>query len=191
MTMFSRTLQLATHLSPAQRTISTTLKMTEKATFAAGCFWGVEHMFNKYFKKDGITTKVGYIGGKVDNPTYRQVCNGTTDHAEALEITFDPKKVEYAKLVEFFYNMHDPTTLNSQGPDRGSQYRSAIFYHSPEQKKIAEEVTAEVQEKHYKGKRIVTDIVPAGVFYDAETYHQLYLEKNPGGYECPSHFLRW
>ncbi|SAL99795.1 hypothetical protein [Absidia glauca] len=163
---------------------------TEKATVAAGCFCcfgcfdrGVEHLYNKHFKKDGIKTKVGYIGGHVNDPSYRQICSGTTDHAEALEITFDPKAVSYATLIEFFYRMHDPTTLNAQGPDRGSQYRSAIFYHSPEQKETAEKITAKVQQEHYQGSPIVTAIVPAGTFYDAESYHQLYLDKNPHGYE--------
>ncbi|KAI8889110.1 hypothetical protein K501DRAFT_239448 [Backusella circina FSU 941] len=165
--------------------------MTEKATFAAGCFWGVEHIYNKHFKKDGITTQVGYTGGNVDNPDYRKVCSGQTNHAEALEITFDPKKVSYATLVEFFYKMHDPTTVNAQGPDKGTQYRSAIFYHSPEQKKVAEEVTEKVQKEHYKNDKIVTEIIPAGKFYSAEEYHQEYLTKNPHGYECPTHYLRW
>ncbi|KAI8390236.1 hypothetical protein BD560DRAFT_380344 [Blakeslea trispora] len=164
---------------------------TEKATFAAGCFWGVEHIYNKHFKQFDIKCKVGYIGGNTENPNYRQVCSGTTNHAEAVEIDFDPAKVSYASLVEFFYRMHDPTQLNAQGPDRGTQYRSAIFYHSDEQKEVAEKVTAEVQEKHFKGKQIVTELIPAGIFYDAETYHQKYLEKNPTGYECPTHFLHW
>ncbi|CAO3629598.1 unnamed protein product [Mucor hiemalis] len=163
----------------------------EKATFAAGCFWGVEHIFLKYFKDSGIKTKVGYIGGDSENPDYRSVCSGKTNHVEAVEVEFDPKKVSYATLVDFFYSTHDPTTLNAQGADRGSQYRSAIFYHSPEQKEIAEKVTAEVQEKHLKGKKIVTEIVPAGVFHDAESYHQEYLHKNPSGYQCPTHFKRW
>ncbi|OBZ90894.1 putative peptide methionine sulfoxide reductase [Choanephora cucurbitarum] len=164
---------------------------TEKATFAAGCFWGVEHIYNKHFKQFDIKCKVGYIGGDIENPNYRQVCSGTTNHAEAVQIDFDPAKVSYASLVEFFYRMHDPTQLNQQGPDRGTQYRSAIFYHSPEQKEVAEKVTAEIQEKHFKGKKIVTELIPAGVFYDAESYHQKYLEKNPSGYECPTHFLHW
>ncbi|CDS11008.1 hypothetical protein LRAMOSA03272 [Lichtheimia ramosa] len=185
--MLARTFQLASHLA---RPYSTTA-MTEKATFAAGCFWGVEHLYKKHFGKDGITTRVGYTGGDVDNPTYRQVCSGNTNHAEALEVTFDPERVSYASLVEFFYRMHDASMLNYQGPDVGTQYRSAIFYHSPEQKQVAEKVTQQVQENHYKGKKIVTQIVPAGRFYDAEEYHQLYLEKNPSGYECPTHYLRW
>ncbi|KAG2220097.1 hypothetical protein INT45_005858 [Circinella minor] len=165
--------------------------VTEKATFAAGCFWGVEHIFRKHFGADGITCKVGYTGGNTEDPNYRLVCTGSTNHAEAVELTFDPKRVMYETLVEFFYKMHDPTTANAQGPDVGTQYRSAIFYHSPEQKEIAERVTQEVQEKHYKDKKIVTQFIPAGKFYDAEEYHQLYLEKNPTGYECPTHFLRW
>ncbi|KAK9763005.1 Peptide methionine sulfoxide reductase [Basidiobolus ranarum] len=171
---------------------STALKMsTEKATYAAGCFWGVEKVFQKHFKKEGIQTKVGYTGGVVENPGYRQVCNGDTEHAEAIEILFDPSKVTYDTLTEFFYRMHDPTTANRQGPDVGTQYRSAIFYHTPEQKEIAEKVTKEVQEKHFKGQPIATQIIPAEKFYNAEDYHQQYLDKNPHGYECPTHFLRW
>lgn len=109
--------------------------------------------------------------------------------AEATQIIYDPKKISYRELLEFFYRMHDPTTLNSQGPDRGSQYRSGIFYHSAEQEKIAREVTAKVNEQWWRGK-VVTEILPAGHWWDAEEYHQLYLDKNPDGYECPSHHLR-
>ncbi|OZJ06685.1 hypothetical protein BZG36_00381 [Bifiguratus adelaidae] len=151
---------------------------------------GVEHMFDKHFKSKGVKAKVGYTGGNVSDPNYRQVCTGTTNHAEAVELTFQPSSVPYADLVEFFYRMHDPTTKNAQGPDRGTQYRSAIFYHSPEQKEIAEKVTAQVQKDHFKDK-IVTEIVAAGQFWDAEEYHQKYLVKEPNGYECPTHFLRW
>ncbi|KAI8997855.1 hypothetical protein BDB01DRAFT_772674 [Pilobolus umbonatus] len=189
-TLFITNTSLLTSIKPITRNI-TTNTMTEIATFASGCFWGVEHIFNKYHKKDGIITRVGYIGGNTNDPTYKKVCSGTTNHAEALEITFDPKKVSYETLVEFFYKTHDPTTVNAQGPDVGSQYRSAIFYHSPQQKSIAEKVTAEVQEKHYKGKKIVTEIIPAGTFYDAESYHQNYLELHPDGYQCPTHYVRW
>ncbi|CAO3650470.1 unnamed protein product [Cunninghamella echinulata] len=179
--------QLSKHFSTIQNNT-----MIEKATFAAGCFWGVEHIYNKHFKEFGIQTKVGYIGGNIHNPDYYQVCSGKSGHAEAVEITFDPKKVSYATLTNFFYAMHDPTTKNRQGPDVGTEYRSAIFYHSPEQKSIAEQITKEVQEKHYKNQSIVTEIVPAnGIFYDAEEFHQSYLEKNPYGYECPTHYLRW
>ncbi|KAG2185035.1 hypothetical protein INT43_000948 [Umbelopsis isabellina] len=163
----------------------------EKATFAAGCFWGVEHCFNKHHRKNGIACRVGYCGGVTTNPLYPDVKKDVTGHAESIEIQFDSSKVSYADLVEFFYKMHDPTTLNYQGPDVGTQYRSVIFYHSNDQKQIAEQVTKEVQEKHYPEQKIVTLIVPAAKFWDAEEYHQLYLEKNPDGYECPTHFLRW
>ncbi|GBE86832.1 Probable peptide methionine sulfoxide [Sparassis crispa] len=171
----------------------------EIATFAAGCFWGVEHIFLKYYpiaeQKGILKTAVGYTGGKDDakDPNYRQVCTGTTDHAESLRIEFDPNVVEYDELVEFFYRTHDPTTVNSQGADQGTQYRSAIFYHSPEQFDIAKRVTEEVQKKHFDpiGKKIVTQIVPAGPWYDAEEYHQEYLHKNPSGYQCPTHHLHW
>ncbi|KAI7900587.1 uncharacterized protein BX663DRAFT_532250 [Cokeromyces recurvatus] len=162
---------------------------TEIATFAAGCFWGVEHIYNEHFKD--IITRVGYMGGNIENPSYKQIKTGTTDHAEVCQISFDPSKVSFETLTEFFYKMHDPTTINAQGPDMGTQYRSVIFYHSPEQKVIAEKVTKEVQEKHYPDAKIVTEIEPATRFYDAEEYHQLYLEKNPEGYACPTHYLRW
>ncbi|KAG0243559.1 hypothetical protein B0O80DRAFT_385335 [Mortierella sp. GBAus27b] len=166
--------------------------MTEKATFAAGCFWGVEKAFQKQYKDEHIKTRVGYTGGMDKYPTYKKVCTGITQHAEALQIEYTPNdKIHYAALVEFFYRMHDPTTLNYQGPDHGTQYRSAIFYHSPEQEEIARKVTAQVQEDHYKNRPIVTQIVPADSWHDAEDYHQKYLEKNPSGYECPSHYLRW
>ncbi|KAF9431449.1 Peptide-methionine (S)-S-oxide reductase [Entomortierella beljakovae] len=169
--------------------------MTETATFAAGCFWGVEKAFQKFYKDETITTSVGYTGGIDTNPNYKKVCSGSSkdsNHAEALRIVYTPnEKINYPNLVEFFYRMHDPTTVNSQGPDVGTQYRSAIFFHSPEQEQIAKKVTAEVQEKHYQGKKIVTEIIGAGEWFDAEEYHQKYLDKNPGGYECPSHFLRW
>ncbi|KAI9492197.1 hypothetical protein BDB00DRAFT_829634 [Zychaea mexicana] len=187
----SRAIQLQGHLSSNYSTLKHMSGNTELATFAAGCFWGVEHIFRKHFGGEGVTAKVGYTGGNTEDPDYRLVCTGTTNHAEAVELTFDPKRTKYETLVEFFYKMHDPTTANAQGPDVGTQYRSVIFYHSPEQKEIAQRVTDEVQEKHYKDKKIVTQLVPAGKFYDAEEYHQLYLDKNPTGYECPTHFLRW
>ncbi|KAI0791131.1 peptide methionine sulfoxide reductase [Abortiporus biennis] len=171
----------------------------EIATFAAGCFWGVEHIFLKYYpiseKKGILKTAVGYTGGKEDasNPSYKQVCTGTTDHAEALRIEFDPSIVPYSELVEFFYRTHDPTTVNSQGADVGTQYRSAIFYHSPEQLETARRVTEEVQKKHFDpiGKKIATEIVSAGPWWNAEDYHQEYLHKNPTGYQCPTHRLHW
>ncbi|KAI8068302.1 hypothetical protein BC940DRAFT_273270 [Gongronella butleri] len=162
---------------------------SEIATVAAGCFWGTEHIYNKHFK--GITTKVGYTGGSAESPKYELVKTGVTKHAEACEIRFNPDEISYESLIEFFYKMHDPTTVDAQGPDIGNQYRSAIFYHSEEQKKIAEQVTARVQKEHYAGKPIVTEIAPASTFFDAEEYHQFYLERNPDGYACPTHYLRW
>ncbi|KAG0325602.1 Peptide-methionine (S)-S-oxide reductase [Dissophora globulifera] len=165
---------------------------TETATFAAGCFWGVQHSFERFYKDETIEVKVGYTGGDVNDPNYKQVCTGTTRHAEAIQIKYTPNdNINYANLVEFFYRMHDPTTVDAQGPDVGTQYRSSIFYHSPEQEQIAKRVTDEIQDKHYQGQKIVTLIVPAGEWYDAEEYHQKYLDKNPEGYACPTHFLRW
>jgi len=172
---------------------------TEVATFANGCFWGTEHMFLKHYppkqNKGIIKTTVGYTGGKdnINDPSYRDVCSGETDHAEAVQIIFDPTIVKYDELVEFFYRTHDPTTKNRQGHDVGTQYRSAIFTHSEEQAKIAREVTEAVQNKHFdpNGTKIVTEISPAKTFYPAEDYHQEYLFKNPNGYHCSTHVLHW
>eukprot|EP00884_Botryococcus_braunii_P011884 jgi/Botrbrau1/20697/Bobra.0058s0026.1 len=163
--------------------------MGKLATFAAGCFWGVENYFLKHFKEGISKGAVGYTGGNIPEPTYRQVCDGDTGHAEAYQFEYDPAKVNYADLVEYLFRIHDPTTLNRQGNDRGTQYRSAIFYHDDEQRQVAEKVKEEVQKKHYPNKQIVTEIVPAGKWWDAEDYHQKYLIKNPGGY-C-NHFERW
>lgn len=147
--------------------------MSEKATFGAGCFWGVEARFGEV---PGVTeTAVGYSGGHTVNPTYKDVCTDETGHAEVVELTFDPTKVSYEELVRLFFQLHDPTQLNRQGPDYGTQYRSAIFFHSPEQKSTAERVLQEAQ-KQIRGK-IVTQIEPAQTFYRAEEYHQKYLEK--------------
>ncbi|CAK5274398.1 unnamed protein product [Mycena citricolor] len=174
---------------------------TEIATFASGCFWGTEHIFLKHFPpspapgKGILRTTVGYTGGNplVKNPDYRTVCTGATDHAEAVRIEFDPSVVSYAQLVEFFYRSHDPTTVDKQGPDVGTQYRSAIYTNTSEQLEIAQQVTKEVQEKHFTPtkRKIVTEITPAGEWWDAETYHQLYLFKHTGGYQCPTHRLHW
>ncbi|PSN65142.1 peptide methionine sulfoxide reductase msrB/msrA [Corynespora cassiicola Philippines] len=162
----------------------------QKATVAAGCFWGVEHLYRKHFGTKGLLdARVGYIGGDTDSPSYRAVCSGSTGHAEALQVVYDPSQVSYRTLLEFFYKMHDPTTANRQGPDVGSQYRSAIFYHDDEQQKIAKDITSKVDKEWWKGG-VKTEVLPAGQWWDAETYHQLYLDKNPAGYECPSHFLR-
>jgi len=163
---------------------------SQTATIAAGCFWGVEHVYRKTFANKGlIDARVGYIGGDSKNPSYRSVCSGRTGHAEALQVVFDPEKVTYRQLLEFFYKMHDPTTANRQGPDVGSQYRSAIFYHNEEQEKIAKDITSKVNNEWWKGK-VATEVLPAGEWWDAEKYHQRYLDMNPSGYECPSHFIR-
>ncbi|MGC4115753.1 MAG: bifunctional methionine sulfoxide reductase B/A protein [Myxococcales bacterium] len=162
-------------------------QQTEVATLAGGCFWGMEEILRKI--PGVLSTRVGYTGGKLANPKYEDTHDGLSGHAESVEITFDPARVSYADLLEkWFFRMHDPTTRNRQGNDLGSQYRSAIFFHSEEQKRIAEEVKAKV-DKSGKWKRpIVTEIVPASTFWLAEEYHQDYLQKNPGGYTC--HFLR-
>jgi peptide-methionine (S)-S-oxide reductase len=146
-----------------------------KATFAAGCFWGVEATFRQL--PGVISTRVGYIGGDTSNPTYKQVCTDTTGHAEAVEIEYDPAKLSYDKLLEVFWENHDPTQLNRQGPDWGKQYRSAIFFHSPEQKAAAEVSKEQLEKSHRFSKPIVTHIVPAVTFFEAEDYHQQYLEK--------------
>ncbi|KAI9821033.1 MAG: Peptide-methionine (S)-S-oxide reductase [Pycnora praestabilis] len=164
---------------------------SQKATVAAGCFWGVEHLYRKHFGGQGLLdAKVGYIGGDSSNPSYRSVCSGRTGHAESLQVVFDPSKVTYTQLLEFFYKMHDPTTKDRQGGDSGTQYRSAIFFHDEEQERIAKEVTEKVQQQWWKTSKITTEILPAGQWWDAEIYHQLYLENNPGGYECPAHYVR-
>ncbi|RDA93267.1 hypothetical protein CP533_6533 [Ophiocordyceps camponoti-saundersi (nom. inval.)] len=162
----------------------------ERCTVAAGCFWGVEHLYRRHFGDKGVLgVRVGYTGGAVENPTYRAVCGGDTGHAEATQIDFDPKKVSYRQLLEFFFRIHDPTTANRQGPDTGPQYRSAIFYHSPEQETVARRVASLASDQWWRGG-VVTQILPAGRWWSAEDYHQLYLERNPGGYECPSHNVR-
>jgi peptide-methionine (S)-S-oxide reductase len=147
--------------------------MTEKATFGAGCFWQVEV---EYRNTPGVTdVAVGYEGGDLQNPTYEQVCTDRTGHAEVVEVDFDPDEVPYEQLVERFFELHDPTQVNRQGPDVGSQYRSAIFVHSPEQQQAAEAVKEQAQERF--SRPIVTAIEPASQFYRAEDYHQRYLEK--------------
>ena len=149
--------------------------MVEKATFAAGCFWGVQLEFDKV---DGvISTVVGYIGGHKDAPTYEQVCEDNTGHAEAVEIEYDPNQVSYEKLLEIFWQRHDPTTLNSQGPDFGTQYRSGVFYHNEDQRSAAEELKSKLDHAGAYSKPIVTEIVAASKFWPAEEYHQKYLEK--------------
>ncbi len=147
----------------------------EKATFGAGCFWGVQTKFDRI--SGVMETTVGYEGGKLENPTYRDVCTGRTGHAEALQITFDPTRVNYQQLLDVFFSSHDPTQLNRQGPDHGEQYRSVIFYHSAEQQQAAVATVARLNTEHKFPRPIVTQIVPAQTFWVAEEYHQKYLEK--------------
>jgi peptide-methionine (S)-S-oxide reductase len=147
----------------------------EKATFAAGCFWGVEATFRQM--PGVIATRVGYTGGHTENPTYNEVCTDGTGHAEAVEVEFDSAKLQYAQLLNVFFENHDPTQVNRQGPDWGSQYRTAIFFHSPEQQAQAERFKQELEKAHRYSKPIATQIVPAVTFYPAEDYHQQYLEK--------------
>ena len=150
----------------------------EKATFGAGCFWGVEHFFRDV---PGVSAAVsGYAGGNADNPTYRQVCSGTTNHAEVVEVSFDPAKVSYEKLVDLFFKMHNPMTLNRQGPDVGTQYRSVIFANSPEQERIAKAKIAELTAAKMFPRPIVTTVEGAAKFWPAEDYHQRYFEKHGG-----------
>ena len=149
--------------------------MTEKATFGAGCFWGVEETFRQ---TPGVIDAVsGYAGGALANPTYQDVCSGRTGHAEVVEVTYDPAKVRYEDLLKVFFENHNPTTLNRQGPDVGTQYRSAVFFHSPEQKMIAEKMKSELAKSGVFKKPIVTEVTPASTFYRAEEYHQRYLAK--------------
>lgn len=151
----------------------------ERATLAAGCFWGVEANFRKI--KGVIATAVGYTGGNLENPTYHDVCTGSTGHAEAVDIFFDPGVISYAQLLEVFWTIHNPTTSNRQGLDVGTQYRSAIFYHNDEQKAIAIASKERAQKSGKFKQPIVTDIVPASTFYRAEDYHQQYFEKGGMG----------
>jgi peptide-methionine (S)-S-oxide reductase len=153
------------------------MRILDKATFAAGCFWHVEQIFSAV--PGVLSTRAGYTGGDFKNPTYQDVCAGSTGHAEAVEIEFDPSKISFKELLGIFWEIHDPTQLNRQGPDSGTQYRSAIFYHSAEQKAAALESSDALQKMpRYLAKRIVTEIVPAKEFWVAEEYHQRYLEKH-------------
>jgi peptide-methionine (S)-S-oxide reductase len=155
---------------------------TERAVLAGGCFWGMEDLFRR--QPGVISTRVGYTGGEVANATYRN--HGT--HAEALEIIFDPAKTSYRKLLEFFFQVHDPTTKNRQGNDIGASYRSAIFYTSEEQRRIANETIADVNSSGIWPGKVVTEVAPAGPFWEAEPEHQDYLERYPNGYTC--HYVR-
>lgn len=156
--------------------------MAEIATLAGGCFWCLEAVYDQ--AKGVASVESGYMGGENPNPTYEQVCSGRTGHAEVVQITFDPAAISFRELLEMFFVIHDPTTLNRQGNDTGTQYRSAIFYHSPEQKKTAEDVIAAFTKDKVYDNPIVTEVVPAGPFYVAEDYHQEYFTRNPSQGYC-------
>ncbi|MBI4030210.1 MAG: peptide-methionine (S)-S-oxide reductase MsrA [Proteobacteria bacterium] len=159
---------------------------TKKAILAGGCFWGMQDLFRR---QPGVTgSRVGYTGGGTKNPDYNAVKTGHSGHAEAIEVTYDSTRTSFCNLLEFFFQMHDPTTRNRQGNDAGSQYRSAIFYTDEEQQQAALSMIREIDAAAFLPGPVVTEVVPAGPFYEAEDYHQDYLEKNPGGYTC--HFVR-
>ncbi len=158
----------------------------EKAILAGGCFWGMQELLRKV--PGIITTRAGYTGGKTSAPTYNDMKSGGTGHAESLEITFDPQRISYRNILLFFFQIHDPTTRDRQGNDRGSQYRSAIFYTSEDQRAMAEKVIAEIDASKVWPAKVVTEVTKASTFFEAEDYHQDYLQKNPGGYTC--HFIR-
>jgi peptide-methionine (S)-S-oxide reductase len=158
--------------------------MTEKATLAGGCFWGVEELIRKL--PGVINTEVGYTGGTTEKPRYEDVKTGRTGHAESIEIEFDPAKISYDEILDHFFRLHDPTTVNQQGNDRGTQYRSAIFYHDENQRAAAEKAKERAQPKW--PRPIVTEIVPALPFWNAENEHQDYLQRIPWGYNC--HYVR-
>jgi peptide-methionine (S)-S-oxide reductase len=154
----------------------------EVATFAGGCFWCLEAIFNEV---DGIEKVVsGYTGGTTVNPSYNEVCSGATGHAEAVQVTFDPGTISFEEILRIFFSIHDPTTLNRQGADVGTQYRSAIFYHNEEQKAVAEQVIQELSAANYWDAPIVTEVIPFSKFYTAEDYHQKYFDENPEQAYC-------
>jgi len=152
-------------------------KIRETATLAGGCFWCIEAVLEPLEGVDSVVS--GYMGGRHPNPSYEAVCTGVTGHAEAVQVTFDPAVLSYADLLELFFAFHDPTTLNRQGPDAGTQYRSAIFFHTPEQKLVAEQVIARLNGEKVFRDPIVTEVTPATTFYPAEDYHQGYYRRNP------------
>jgi len=151
--------------------------MSERATFAGGCFWCLEAVFQPLKGVERVVS--GYLGGRTDKPSYEEVCSGTSGHAEAIQLTFDPAVISYRDLLSLYFAFHDPTTRNRQGPDIGTQYRSAIFVHSPVQREEAERVVRELDAEQVFPSPIVTEIVPAGTFYPAEEYHQNYYRRNP------------
>ena len=164
------------HIPKIQATTADTAAVTDTATFAAGCFWCVEAIYQRL---EGVTSVVsGYTGGTMKNPTYEEVCSGETGHAEACQIVYNPKKISFEDLLEVFWTSHDPTSLNRQGADVGTQYRSAIFYHNDRQKSIAGQYKKKLNDEKIFGNPVVTEIVPFTVFYPAERYHQNYFNQN-------------
>ena len=159
-----------------------TERTSEQATLAGGCFWCLEAVYKELRGVGRVVS--GYAGGHVENPTYRAVCEGTTGHAEVVQLTYDPREVSYRELLQVFFTIHDPTTLNRQGGDVGTQYRSAVFYHSPAQRETAEQVIAELTAAGVWDAPIVTEVVPLETFYPAEDYHQDYFARNPGQGYC-------
>ena len=160
--------------------------MTETAYLAGGCFWGMQDLIRRL--PGVVSTRVGYTGGDLENATYRHVCSGTTGHTEAVEVVFDPEQVSYRDLLELFFQIHDPTTPDRQGNDRGTQYRSAIFWHDEAQRKTAEATIADVEASGLWPGKVVTQVAQAGAFWEAEPEHQDYLQRIPHGYTC--HFVR-
>lgn len=175
-----------TSASKEKKNMKPSLVQLETALLAGGCFWGVEELIRT--QPGVVSTQVGYTGGTIPNPTYEIVKRGTSGHAEAIEVHFNPTQTSYENILKFFFKIHDPTTKNQQGNDIGSQYRSAIFFLTPEQEKVAKKIKELVDTSGAWKKPVVTEIVPAAQFYSAELYHQDYLQKNPGGYTC--HFVR-
>ncbi len=168
--------------SKAEDEISQSRKPYPTATFAGGCFWGTEYVFQQVPGIKG--TSVGFMGGHIDNPSYKQICYTDTNHAEVVQLRYDPETISYEKLVTVFFKIHDPTTLNRQGPDVGTQYRSAIFYHDDQQKQMAEKVKAAFDTSAQFKSTIATEITPAKTFWKAENYHQDYFQKNPNHPAC-------
>lgn len=168
--------------SKAENEASQSRQQYPTATFAGGCFWGTEYVYSQVPGVKG--TRVGFMGGRTDNPSYKQICYTDTNHAEVVQLRYNPETISYEKLVKVFFKIHDPTTLNRQGPDVGTQYRSAIFYHDEQQKQIAEKVKAAFDTSGEFKDPIVTEIAPAKEFWKAEDYHQDYFEKNPNHPAC-------
>jgi peptide-methionine (S)-S-oxide reductase len=168
--------------NPTPKKMNSPKPDVEVATFANGCFWCTEAVFTEV--KGVVSVVSGYSGGQMKNPSYEQVCSGSTGHAESLNITFDPSKISFSELLQVFWNTHDPTTLNRQGNDHGTQYRSAVFYHNEEQRKLAEQYKKQLDDSHVFKNPIVTEITPFTVFYPAEDYHQNYFALNPNAGYC-------